>query len=209
MTVNYDRNKHGLPRESRQRGLAGVPDAAPGPPAVWEVSPAITFGQFPRGFIAWFSRLVGVGRQHIGHICSGALPPGEGRVRIDLRAAVFPSVIAAATHLPLRSGSFRCLLIDPPYTARYSRDLYDVRRYPRPSHLLREASRVLAPGGVVGILHFHIPRPRGELILESVYGISTGCGYKIRALTLFRRRSADLALTAPLADRKKAPISGR
>lgn len=183
--MRYDKVTNGLPRESRRGD-------APRGPAIWDAKDAVTFGQFPKGFLRFFSKCIGVERQELAHFCSGAVPAGEGRVRLDVRGAVSPTVIGDATKAPFADETFRGILIDPPYWARYSRDLYNLRRYPRPSQLLREASRLVVPGGIVGILHFHVPRPRGRLELERVIGITTGCGYRIRALTIFRKRQEDL-----------------
>lgn len=84
------------------------------------------------------------------------------------------------------------MLLDPPYSVEYARELYGTD-YPRPSHLLAEAARVVRPGGCVGFLHFLVPKPGSPLLtIERVWGVTQGCGYRIRAFTVLRRRSADL-----------------
>ncbi len=61
--------------------------------------------------------------------------------------------------------------------------------YPKPGQLLREAARVLRPGGQVGILHFIVPLVRRPLKLLGVWRITTGAGYAIRAWSLFRKEA--------------------
>lgn len=74
----------------------------------------------------------------------------------------------------------------------YAETLYGTG-YPRPSHLLAEAARVLEPGGRVGFLHFLVPKPGSALLtIERIWGVSQGCGYRIRAFTVLRRRDPDL-----------------
>jgi ubiquinone/menaquinone biosynthesis C-methylase UbiE len=69
----------------------------------------------------------------------------------------------------------------------YAETLYKTD-YPRPSHLLREAARVAKPGGRIGFVHFLVPLPPEGWYLEDCWGITQGCGYRIRALSIFRRR---------------------
>jgi ubiquinone/menaquinone biosynthesis C-methylase UbiE len=79
---------------------------------------------------------------------------------VDLRAAARPTVMADGRQLPFRDGCFAGVLIDPPYTVEYAEELYGTE-YPRPSHLLAEASRVVVPGCRVGFLHFLVPSNAG------------------------------------------------
>jgi len=77
-------------------------------------------------------------------------------------------------------------MIDPPYSVEYAETLYGTE-YPRPSHLLSEATRICQPGGRIGFLHFLVPRPPGGTRFISCHGITTGLGYRIRAFTIYQR----------------------
>ena len=99
--------------------------------------------------------------------------------------------MADATALPFDDGTFDAVAIDPPYSVEYAEMLYGTE-YPRPSHLLAEAARVVVPGGRVSMLHFLVPASPPALDFETVYGVTTGVGYRIRALTVWRKRNADL-----------------
>jgi hypothetical protein len=172
-------------------------------PALWASSLAVNFepsailGQYPKRFTAWAARVLNVQPDQVLHVCSGALPKGHG-LRVDIRQSAAPDVRADGRRLPFRDSSFRAVAIDPPYSAEYAAELYGVD-YPRPSALLREAARVLVPGGMVGILHFLVPSPEPGLRFIRAHGITTGAGYRIRAFTVYQR--AQSSFIPDLAER--------
>jgi SAM-dependent methyltransferase len=181
---------------ARTRGIT-----EPRRPALWaqgEVfdgpSPSPVFGAYPRGFVAWAARAIDCPPAEILHMCSGMLAESDGGVRVDLRQAARPTVRADARSLPFGEGVARGVLVDPPYSVEYAADLYGTD-YPRPSHLLREAVRVVRPGGRIGLLHFFVPFPPEGARLLFVRGVTQGCGYRIRAFTVYQREGqGELAL---------------
>ena len=147
------------------------------------------FGRFPKGLLRHVLKLQLLGdvrRAEVLHVCSGTLTE---RWTVDVRAAARPRVQANGCALPFRAASFRAVLIDPPYSDAYARNLYGVEN-PRPSWLLREAARVVMPGGRVGIMHVAIPFAPPACRLVRVWPISTGVGFRIRALTIYAREHA-------------------
>ena len=152
------------------------------------------FGRYPKGFLAHVIKCEllgpGVRRNDILHVCSGTLGPEE-KWTVDLRAEARPAVVASGTELPFRDGSFRAVMLDPPYSDEYARNLYRTGM-PRNSCLLREAARVVVPVGRIGILHVAVPFSPPGCRLVRVYGISTGVGFRIRALTIYEREQAGL-----------------
>lgn len=179
-----------LTSRSEARGHTG-----PRRPAVWAVvetqhSPVPVYGAYPKGFIPWALRMLGCDRcpAEVLHVCSGALTKEDVRdgTRVDLRPEASPDVVADGRALPFPAASWRGVLIDPPYSPEYARDLYGTE-YPRPSHLLAEAARVVRFGGRIGILHFLVPSPPKGCEIVTVRGITQGCGYRIRALTIYVR----------------------
>jgi hypothetical protein len=192
----------------RQKSNAGGPRRSVSGPLMWNMTDAIAlddggagdpdddgfhvFGRYPNGFIDHVvsNQLLGpdVQRDEILHVCSGTLGPVE-RWTVDLRLEARPAVVASGNALPFADGAFKAIMLDPPYSDAYARDLYRVEN-PRPSWLLREAARVVRPCGRIGLLHVAIPfaPPRCEFV--KVYGISTGAGYRIRAFTVYQKRQA-------------------
>jgi len=153
--------------------------------------PSAVFGQYPRALIGKILPWLECERREILHVCSGSLPPGEG-IRVDIRPAARPDILADGRHLPLADGSVAAVMVDPPYTVQYAKDLYGVE-YPLPAHLLREAARVVRPCGVIAFVHYLVPMPPDNCDFVKAFGLSTGFGFYMRAVTLFRRRQNELA----------------
>lgn len=143
------------------------------------------YGQYPRSLIAKILPWLACERREILHVCSGSLPPGEG-IRVDVRPEAHPDVVADGRALPFADGSHVAVLIDPPYTRHYAKELYGVD-YPRPSHLLREAARVVRPGGRIGFVHYITPKPPPGVRFVRAFGLSTGFDMPIRAVSIFER----------------------
>lgn len=149
------------------------------------------FGRFPKGWLEDVLRLQFLGDVHrddILHVCSGTLTE---KWTVDIRAEARPAVQASGTALPFRDASFAAVMLDPPYSDEYAKNLYRTEN-PRPSWLLKEAARVVRPGGRVGILHVAIPFAPPACWLVGVWGISTGVGFRIRAFTIYQREQEGL-----------------
>ena len=221
VSFGYDKRPDGAPIDEgsevlstpNAKGIGGLPKelhrrkrgAPPKQPALWTSPPTHdhpepddppgVWGSYPKGFLQWAVPQLQCAPSEVLHLCSGAIPRGVGRARVDLRRDARPDVVADARQLPFADASFAAVMIDPPYSVEYARDLYGIG-YPRPSHLLAEASRVLRPCGRVGILHFLVPMPPKDprCSLVSVRGVTTGCGYRIRAFSVFEREQDGLPL---------------
>lgn len=190
----------GFPGEGYQRLRDANPGRAPGRAALWnatevaEFRPAPVWGAYPKGFVDYAMTALRCLPTEILHVCSGMLTASEvrGGTRVDLRAAAAPDVMADGRRLPFRDDAFGGVLIDPPYSVEYAEILYSTD-YPRPSHLLAEASRVVKPCGRVGFVHFLVPMVgRASLRYEYTRGVTQGCGYRIRAFTVFVKPQDEL-----------------
>jgi hypothetical protein len=168
---------------------------ATGHPALWAMSPAVEMGHIPEGggypvgFVEAVGRLMGVTDfGQVVHLCSGSI---AGGVTIDVRTVAQPSIRADVRWLPLRPGSVRWIMADPPYGQDYAEALWGLGKlYPTPTVLLRECAVALAPGGLVALLHQVVPRLPPLLERIGTWGVSTGPGYRIRALTIARRTAS-------------------
>lgn len=154
--------------------------------------PRAVFGQYPAMLIPKILPWLQCERREVLHVCSGSLPQGEG-IRVDLRRDAHPDILADGRALPILDGSIAAVMIDPPYTAHYARDLYGTD-YPRPKHLLTEAARVVRPGGRIAIVHHITPNPPKGTRLVKIFALSTGFGFPMRAITIYERRHQELNL---------------
>jgi hypothetical protein len=190
VSTPFDKHKR-LPRESLSRSNG----AAPKQPALWKMSevfdgaaPEACYGRYPRGFLDRVLKDLGVAGSEVLHVCTGGMSREDARggLRVDARLVASPDVAADGRCLPFRSNTFGAVLLDPPYSIEYAESLYSVE-YPRPSHLLAEAARVVRHGGAIGFLHYIVPLPPAGCSMESVLGVTQGLGYRIRAWTVFRK----------------------
>lgn len=156
--------------------------------------PQPIYGQYPRGLIAKLLPLLRCERREILHVCSGALPRGEG-IRVDVRPDAWPDILADGRSLPFADGSIAAVMLDPPYCEEYAESLYGVE-YPRPSALLREAARVVRRCGRIAFVHYIVPQPPPGCRVVRICGMSTGFNMPMRALTIYERDQAELALEA-------------
>ena len=151
------------------------------------------FGRYPLGFLDHVvsSQLLGdIQRTDILHVCSGTLSETE-KWTVDIRPEAKPRVVADGKIMPFKSDSFGAVMLDPPYSDQYARNLYRTEN-PRPSWLLKEAARVVKPCGRIGLLHVAIPFAPDGCRLVKVYGVSCGVGFRIRAFTLFQKDQDNL-----------------
>ena len=146
-------------------------------------------GGYPIGFPERAYEWLGVTNPDLVlHLCSGSMRRG---IRVDVRPEMEPDIVCDARHTPFDDETFDWIMIDPPYSEEYARNLYGTEKhYPKPGQLMKEASRLLKPGGRVGLLHFQVPMVRRPLKIVEVRGITTGLGYAIRAFTICERAQA-------------------
>lgn len=208
------RNKRDLPRVQGTNGSFPVADSGePSPPAICIIRedlaqadlfaeeaagkplPYKVFGQYPRGFIKKMLPWLNCQRSEVLHVCSGSLPRGEG-TRVDINPAAQPDILADGRALPLPDGAVAAVMLDPPYTEQYARDLYGAE-YPRPAHLLAEAARVVRPGGRIVFVHYIVPMPPPGCRLVRTFGLSMGFGFQGRMVSVWEREQQALPLAVP------------
>jgi hypothetical protein len=170
-------------------GPSGPSSQGRGHPVMFGKNSAEDFGVFPDGG-GYPIRFLDNAYEWLGatnpdlvlHLCSGSMLRG---VRVDIRPEMEPDFVCDARQTPFDDESWDWIMIDPPYSEEYARNLYGTEKnYPKPGQLMREASRLLKPGGMVGFLHFQVPMIRKPLKLIEVRGITTGLGYAIRAFSI-------------------------
>jgi hypothetical protein len=148
------------------------------------------YGMFPAAFIPKILPWLKCLRSELLHVCSGGLPKGEG-IRLDIRPEAKPDYVGDGRAMPFEDSSMSGALIDPPYSEHYAKELYGTD-YPRPSHLLKEAARVVKPCARIGIVHYIVPNPPEGCRFVRAFGLSMGFGYPTRAVTIYEKDQAGL-----------------
>lgn len=163
---------------------------------VWGLFPANKGypGAFPQGLInkirkKWW------GQKRLW-LFSGSFKDKEG-VMIDIKKEVNPSIVANCEDLPFKDEIFDFIMIDPPYSEKESKELYNLP-YCNIIKVMNEASRVCRPGGYVLLLHrlltFYHPSEtihKKRLQLQGIVGVYVVAGYSnIRALSIFRKNES-------------------
>ena len=132
---------------------------------------------------------------YLCHLCSGSLGPADddNALFVDktrpawAEADVDPDFIQGnATRTSFADGVFDAAMIDPPYSpddaAEYGHD------YPEPKDLLKEAWRIVRPGGRIGFLHYLFPRPpHKDARLLATITVLMGWGNRARLFTVFEK----------------------
>lgn len=150
-------------------------------------------GGYPVGYIEHVARLMGCDDlAAILHLCSGSV---VAPFTIDARheGSATPTIVGDVRWLPIRPNSQRWIMCDPPYGDDYAQELWGLGAiYPAPIVVLRECLTALRPGGLVAFLHHVVPRIPDGMDRVATYGITTGPGYRIRALTIARKHDGGL-----------------
>lgn len=150
-------------------------------------------GGYPIGFVEWALKEMGCADPaNVLHLCAGSVVTGR---RVDIRPELNPDIVADCRNVPLPDASVEFVMADPPYSEEMAENLYGTGRvYPQPGQIVKEACRLLRPGGRFGLLHVQVPMGHKPMRIVGVYGITTGSGYNIRAWTLMEKGQEELAL---------------
>ena len=193
-----DRLRHRAPHSPTPppARLQAAIDARNGRATLFELKPAISLeywrdGGYPSNFLPYAYETMGVrDPSKVLHLFSGGVRVG---ITVDIRPECNPTIVADALHVPLEDESFDFIMADPPYGRSYAEHLYGTgKHFPRPSHILREASRLLRPGGRFGLLHYIVPKARHGLQQLGVWGVYIGPDFAIRAWTVYEKRQPKL-----------------
>lgn len=117
------------------------------------------------------------------HLCSGTV---KGDFTVDLNPDMEPALVADARDTGLPDEMFDAVLMDPPYTPEDA-DQYGFG-YPEPRDLMKEAWRLVRPGGRIGLLHYIVPRkPHKDARLLAMVSVVVGFGNRVRIFTVFEK----------------------
>lgn len=151
-------------------------------------------GQYPPTFLRRAKALFPLAKR-ILHVPSGTI---HDDITVDrvLDGVRRPKILADAAQLPFRDHSFDLVLSDPPYTPADS-EKYGCKPYPL-GKAMKEARRVLRPGGHLGMLHTYYPSyRRKQWKLTALIAVVTGFQRATRMFSVFERLADQPALSFP------------
>ena len=124
------------------------------------------------------------------HMFSGACDFG---VSTDFRMEAEPDIVADFTDLPFIVDGYKFdnVLADPPYADHWQNQWHG--ELPKPKHILKVASEVVKPGGLIGILHIIVIPAYKCLGVERIglHPILSGPNNAMRVFNVFRKRLTD------------------
>jgi len=144
-------------------------------------------GAYPDRYLKYMREFLPVW-EPVLHLFSGTVEDG---VTIDLNEDVSPTHVLdlREDEIPYPDGHFAVVLADPPYDHKdyqASKRHYDMEPVPRYS-FVKEAVRVLAPGGFFGVLHVMPYRTPKGCKRYAMIGVTTGTTQVIRVASIFRK----------------------
>lgn len=179
---------------------------------VWLLAPSKVhyWGAYPNGFLQRARCLLCRMNEPLLHVCSGKVRdyPGYGfgpnDKTMDINPLMCPDYCQdAREYWPHRENGlgrscyWPAILIDPPYTPE---DAEKYQQYvdteglsmkkvlPTAGELLKQAWKVLMPGGKVGILHqFHPKAPAADARLVACIQVVQGTNQQPRCYTVFEK----------------------
>lgn len=159
----------------------------------WLCGPPPATGQFQRYPSRFIHNLKKVYPEMVTnktlHMFSGS---EEFGFTVDFREETGADLIADFRAIPLGDESVEAVLADPPYADHWQGQWHG--ELPKPKHILREAARLVKPGGLIGILHIIIIPAYKEFGVKRIalHPILTGPNNAIRVFNVFRKESNDL-----------------
>lgn len=117
------------------------------------------------------------------HMFSGSCEFGTST---DIREETGADVVAPYDAIPLPDSSFGAVLADPPYAWHWANEWQ--AELPKPKRILREAARLVRPGGLIGILHIIVIPAYREIGVERVglHPVLAGPNNAVRVFNVFR-----------------------
>ncbi len=105
-------------------------------------------------------------------------------LKIDIKKELEPDIIGTAQRLPFRDNSFDSAILDPPYNNMFAGSLYKIKM-PDLKLCIKEAGRVVKPGGFVSVLCFkNMPSFKNMLPYERVF-LNLGPDRHVRCLNVY------------------------
>lgn len=149
-------------------------------------------GMYPVGMVDRVANLINFDGKRILHLFSGTIMANQNHDTMDVNPAQRPKIVADATkRFPIGDAVYDVVIADPPYDLEtggknYSEELYNVPAV-KPYSFVKEACRILKPGGYLCILHHLVYICPQGMKRRGVVAITTGPNMRIRTLSIFQK----------------------
>jgi len=153
-------------------------------------------GAYPVGLMNRLANLINFDGKLILDLFSGTMEKNENHHTLDLDPTLNPTYVADTTKiLPIEDYTYDVVRADPPYNVEkngknYSKELYGVKPV-KPYSFVKEAVRILKPGGYLCILHHLVYIKPKRTIRKAVIGITSGPNMRIRTLNIFKKEGGE------------------
>ena len=142
---------------------------------------------FPSRFLLNLKRYYPYEDKYVLWMFSGSID--EGGDTTDIRVETNAKIIAPYDNLPIKDNTYDVVVADPPYNQLFAKEWK--ADFPKPKRILREASRVTKPNGLIFILHcLVIPEYRKEIPVERIalHPVLCGLNNAIRVLNVYKKK---------------------
>lgn len=147
-------------------------------------------GGYPNGYLQGIEKILGIEPDAL-HLFSGTI---NDSLSIDFNPKQKPRICADAEHIPLKDNSVNRIYADPPYDENYTQHYTDLREHqPRTKAkysayaFVKEAARILKPGGFLVILHWLVYKSCHGLKFVRIIPVHNGPNHRIRVATILQK----------------------
>ncbi len=154
-------------------------------------------GIYPGGLMNRLANLINFDGKLILDLFGGTLEKNHNHHTLDIKEELNPTHIADATEeLPIKDNTYDVVRADPPYNVEkngrdYSKKLYGVKAV-KPYSFVKEAVRILKPGGYLCILHHLVYIKPKNTIRKAVISVSSGPNMRMRTLNIFKKDNPEV-----------------
>jgi len=159
---------------------------------IWRCTNPLRSGQsqaFPQRFISELKKSYSLDNKKILWMFCGGIRPSENNDTNDIREETEPTYLCSFEDIPeSANGTYDMIIADPPYNALYAKEWE--KELPKPKHIIREAERLLKPGGLLLLFHIIItPTYRKSYGFERVglHPVLCGLGNAIRVVNVLKK----------------------
>lgn len=153
-------------------------------------------GAYPNGFLTRLDLLLEITeKDKVLHLFSGSIQGREGEDTMDIQDTHSPTFVAdARERFPMEDNTYDVVISDPPYDMKtnegvkidYSDKLWKTE-FIKPYAWVKEAVRVLKPGGYLAILHHLVYKTPDECRRAMTVSITCGPNTRVRVLSIFQK----------------------